>query len=172
MTDPMDEWVLRDLHEYDKKPFKSAEKGDLDLGKQVDEEKKNEYHALFEYIKTQLDAQVKEVKPSTHLKDSVACLSGDANDMSAYLEKVLKAAGQEAPSVKRVLELNMEHPLLAKIKAIYESDKDAPLLKDYSDLLFDMAVIAGGGKIDNPSRFSKLIGDLMTSNLDATSGKG
>jgi molecular chaperone HtpG len=171
MTDPMDEWVLRDLHEYEKKPFKSAEKGDLDLGKQVDDQKKDEYHALFEYIKTQLDAQVKEVKPSTHLTGSVACLSGDVNDMSAYLEKVLKAAGQEPPPVKRVLELNMEHPLLAKIKTIYENDKDAPLLKDYSDLLFDMAVIAGGGKIDNPSRFSKMIGDLMTNSLNEIAGK-
>jgi len=172
MTDPMDEWVLRDLHEYEKKPFKSAEKGDLDLGKQVDDQKKDEYHALFDFIKMHLDRQVKEVKPSTHLKDSVACLSGDVNDMSAYLEKVLKAAGQEPPPVKRVLELNMEHPLLAKIKAIYENDKDAPLLKDYSDLLFDMAVIAGGGKIENPSRFSKMIGDLMTSSLDMAAVKG
>jgi molecular chaperone HtpG len=172
MTDPMDEWVLRDLHEYEKKPFKSAEKGDLDIGKQADDQKKDEYHALFEYIKTQLDAQVKEVRPSTHLTDSVACLSGDVNDMSAYLEKVLKATGQEQPPVKRVLELNMEHPLLAKIKTIYEDDKDAPLLKDYSDLLFDMAVIAGGGKIDNPSRFSKMIGDLMTNSLNVTAGKG
>ena len=172
MTDPMDEWVLRDLHEYEKKPFKSAEKGDLDIGKQADDQKKDEYHALFEYIKTQLDAQVKEVKPSTHLTDSVACLSGDVNDMSAYLEKVLKATGQEIPPVKRVLELNMEHPLLAKIKTIFEDDKDAPLLKDYSDLLFDMAVIAGGGKIDNPSRFSKMIGDLMTNSLNVTAGMG
>ncbi len=170
MTDPMDEWVLRDLHEYEKKPFKSAEKGDLDLGKQVDDQKKDEYHALFDYIKKHLEAHVKEVKPSTHLRDSVACLSGDVNDMSAYLEKVLKATGQEIPPVKRVLELNMEHPLLAKIKTIYENDKDAPLLKDYSDLLFDMAVIAGGGKIDNPSRFSKMIGDLMASNLNAVPG--
>ena len=172
MTDPMDEWVLRDLHEYEKKPFKSAEKGDLDLGKQVDDQKKEEYHALFDFIKTQLETQVKEVKPSTHLKDSVACLSGDVNDMSAYLEKVLKATGQEIPPVKRVLELNMEHPLLAKIKMIYEEDKDAPLLKDYCDLLFDMAVIAGGGKIDNPSRFSKMIGDLMTNCLAGSLDKG
>jgi molecular chaperone HtpG len=172
MTDPMDEWVLRDLHEYEKKPFKSAEKGDLDIGKQADDQKKDEYHALFEYIKTQLDVQVKEVKPSTHLTDSVACLSGDVNDMSAYLEKVLKATGQEQPPVKRVLELNMEHPLLAKIKTIFEDDKDAPMLKDYSDLLFDMAVIAGGGKIDNPSRFSKMIGDLMTNSLNVTADKG
>lgn len=168
MTDPMDEWVLRDLHEFEKKPFKSAEKGDLDLGKETEEQNKDQYNALFDYIKTQLEAQIKEVKPSTHLRDSVACLSGEENDMSAYLEKVLKASGQEVPPVKRVLELNMDHPLLARIKAMYEDDKDAPLLKDYSSLLYDMAVIAGGGKIDNPSRFSKMIGDLMAKNINAS----
>ena len=165
MTDPIDEWVIRDLHEFEKKTFKSAEKGDLDLEK-VDDKKKEEYTALFDFIKTSLEEKVKEVKPSTHLKDSVACLSGDAYDMSAYMEKILKASGQEVPKTKRVLELNMDHPLLAKIKAIYEKDKDAAALKDYTDLLFDMAVISEGGKLENPSRFSKLMGDLMVGALD------
>ncbi|MCE5262063.1 MAG: molecular chaperone HtpG, partial [Deltaproteobacteria bacterium] len=165
MTDPIDEWVIRDLQEYEKKSFRSAEKGDLDLEK-VDDAKKAEYAALFDFIKTYLSEKVKEVKPSTHLKDSVACLSGEAYDMSAYLEKILKASGQELPKTKRVLELNMDHPLLARIKALYEKDKEAAALADYTDLLFDMAVIAEGGKLENPSRFSKLLGDLMTGALD------
>lgn len=165
MTDPIDEWVIRDLHEFEKKSFKSAEKGDLDLEK-VDDTKKEEYTALFDFIKTRLDEKVKEVKPSTHLKDSVACLSGDAYGMSAYMEKILKAGGQDLPKTKRVLELNMDHPLLAKIKAVFEKDKDANALKDYTDLLFDMAVISEGGKLENPSRFSKLLGDLMVGALD------
>lgn len=95
------------------------------------------------------------------MKDSVACLSGDQYDMSAYMEKILKAGGVQSPQSKRVLELNMEHPLLAKIRTIYENDNESKTLKDYTDLLFDMAVISEGGKLDNPSRFSKLIGDLM-----------
>ena len=165
MTDPIDEWVIRDLHEFEKKTFRSAEKGDLDLEK-VDDTKKEEYTALFDFIKTRLDEKVKEVKPSTHLKDSVACLSGEAYDMSAYMEKILKASGQDVPKTKRVLELNMDHPLLSKIKAVYEKDKDAAALKDYTDLLFDMAVISEGGKLENPSRFSKLLGDLMVGALD------
>ncbi len=160
MTDPIDEWVIRDLQEFEKKTFKSAEKGDLELDK-VDDKKKEQYTVLFDFIKTSLDEKVKEVKPSTHLKDSVACLSGDAYDMSAYMEKILKASGQDVPKTKRVLELNMDHPLIAKIKALYEKDKDAPALKDYTDLLLDMAVISEGGKLDNPSRFGKVIGDLM-----------
>jgi molecular chaperone HtpG len=160
MNDPMDEWVVRDLHEFEKKAFTSAEKGDLNLN-QIDDKKKEEYGPLFGYIKGQLEAKVKEVKPSTHLKDSVACLSGDVHDMSAYLQKVLKATGQEIPPEKRVLEINMDHPLLAKIKTLHEFDKDSMTLKDYTDLLFDLAVIAEGGKVENPSRFSKMIGDLM-----------
>ncbi|PKN76232.1 MAG: molecular chaperone HtpG [Deltaproteobacteria bacterium HGW-Deltaproteobacteria-10] len=166
MTDPIDEWVIRDLQEFDKKTFKSAEKGDLELDK-VDDKKKEQYSALFDFIKTSLEEKVKEVKPSTHLKDSVACLSGDAYDMSAYMEKILKASGQDVPKTKRVLELNMDHPLLAKIKALHEKDKEAPALKDYTDLLFDLAVISEGGKLDNPSRFGKVIGDLMAGAINS-----
>ncbi|NLN61142.1 MAG: molecular chaperone HtpG [Deltaproteobacteria bacterium] len=162
MNDPMDEWVVRDLHEFDKKAFKSAEKGDLDLGG-IDDKDKEAYGPLFGYIKNRLEEKVKEVKPSTHLTDSVACLSGDVQDMSAYLQKVLQATGQEVPPEKRVLEINTNHPLLAKIRALHETDKESAVLGDYTDLLFDLAVIAEGGKIANPSRFSKMIGDLMVS---------
>lgn len=162
MNDPMDEWVVRDLHEFEKKTFKSAEKGDLDLDK-IDDKKKEEYGPLFGYIKSHLEEKVKEVKPSTHLMDSVACLSGDVQDMSAYMQKVLRATGQETPPDKRVLEINMDHPLIARIKTIYENDKESAVLKDYTDLLFDLAVVSEGGKLENPSRFSKMIGDLMIS---------
>ncbi len=160
MTDPVDEWVMQSLTEYDGKPMKSAEKGDLDLDK-VDEAKKEAYNALFGFIKGHLEDKIKEVKPSSRLKDSVACLSGDTYDMSAYMEKLLKASGQKAPVVKRVLELNMDHPVIEKIKTLYENDRDNPLLKDYSQLLMDMAVVSEGGKLDNPARFSKVVGDLM-----------
>jgi molecular chaperone HtpG len=165
MNDPIDEWVIRDLHEFDKKNFRSAEKGDLDLD-EIDEKKKGDYSALFDYIKSSLDEKIKEVKPSTHLRDSIACLSGDSYDMSAFMEKILRANGQEVPQTKRVLELNMDHPLLSKIREIYEKDSQASILKDYSNFLYDMAVIAEGGKLDNPSRFSKMVGDLMVSSLD------
>ena len=96
----------------------------------------------------------------------MACLSGDAWDMSAYMEKLLKASGQKPPEAKRVLELNMEHPVVAKINALFESDRENPALKDYSQLLFDMAVVGEGGKLDNPARFSKMVGELMARALD------
>ncbi len=165
MTDPVDEWVVQSLTEFEGKTLQSAEKGDLDID-EVDDKKKDEYTSLFDYIKSNLEDKIKEVKPSSRLKDSVACLSGDAYDMSAYMEKILKASGQEAPKIKRVLELNMDHPVLAKIKTLFEKDKDNPILKDYSDLLLDMAIISEGGKLENPSKFSKMIGDMMANAIE------
>ena len=118
-------------------------------------------------IKGHLDDTVKEVKPSSRLKDSVSCLSGEDHDMSAYMEKLLKASGQTPPTNKRVLELNMDHPVLEKIKALFESDRDNAVLKAYSQLLFDMAVVGEGGKLDNPTRFSKQVGELMARAMES-----
>jgi len=165
MTDPVDEWVVQALTEFDGKPLKSAEKGDLDLQK-ADKKKNDEFKALFGFIKSKLEGKVKEVKPSSRLKASVSCLSGEDHDMSAYMEKILKSSGQKVPQVKRVLELNIQHPVIDKIKILFESDRDNPMLSDYSKLLLDMAVIGEGGKIENPSEFSKTVGELMTKALD------
>jgi molecular chaperone HtpG len=160
MVDPIDEWVTQSLTEYKGKKLKSAEKGDLDLEK-VDDEKKNEYSALLSFLKGKLESRVKDVVVSNRLKDSVSCLSGDDWGMSAYMEKILKASGQKTPEQKRVMEVNVSHPVMEKIKQIFETDTTNPVLTDYADLLFDIAVISEGGKLDNPSRFSKLMGDLM-----------
>jgi molecular chaperone HtpG len=160
MTDPIDEWVTQALIEYDGKKLKSAEKGDLDLDK-VDEDTKGKYETLFKHIRAQLEDSIKDVRPSTRLTDSVACLSGDSYDMSGYMEKILKASGQEAPQTKRVLELNMAHPVMEKIHAMFEADKDDAKLSEYIHLLLDLAVIGEGGKVDAPSKFSQAVGDLM-----------
>ena len=164
MTDPVDEWVVQALPEYDGKALKSAEKGDLDLEGSKKDEKK-ELSDLFEFIKTELEEKVKEVKPSRRLKDSVSCLSADSYDMSAYMENIMKATGQDMPASKRVLELNTDHPVLQKLKKMYESDKNDPKLKEYSHLLYDLAVIGEGGKVENPSLFSKLVGGLLDNAL-------
>ena len=160
MTDPIDEWVTQALNEYDGKKLRSAEKGDLDIDK-VDEEKKDKYETLFKHIRVQLEDTIKEVRPSTRLTDSVACLSGDTYDMSGYMEKILKSTGQQVPENKRALELNMSHPVMEKILGMFEADKDDPKLNDYVQLLLDLAVIGEGGKVDDPSNFSKKIGNLM-----------
>ena len=165
MTDPVDEWVTMSLTEYKEKKLRSAEKGELELDK-ADDKKKDEYTALFDCIKSNLESKIKEVKQSSRLKESLSCLSGDDYDMSAYMEKLLKASGQKAPEVRRVLELNVNHPVLPKIKALFEKDKDSGKLKDYSTLLLDMAVIGEGGKVENPSQFSKMVGELMSEALN------
>ena len=164
MVDPVDEWVTQSLSEYKEKKLKSAEKGELDLDK-VDEKKKDAYTPLFNFIKEKLNDKVKDVQISNRLKDSVACLSGDDFGMSAYMEKIMKASGQDAPEQKRSLELNVNHPVIEKIKEIFETDTTNPALQDYSELLLDIAIISEGGKIDNPTRFSKLLGDMMAKAL-------
>ncbi|RTZ97197.1 MAG: molecular chaperone HtpG [Deltaproteobacteria bacterium] len=166
MADPVDEWVIQSLNEYDGKPLKSAEKGDLALDA-PDDKKKDEYSALFGFIKNQLADKIKEVKASTRLKNSIACLSSEDNDMSAYMEKILKASGQSVPEVKRVLELNLAHPVMGRIKSLFDADRKNPKITEYCELLLDLAIIGEGGKIDNPSRFSKQVGDLMTGALEA-----
>ena len=164
MVDPVDEWVTQSLFEYKEKKLKSAEKGDLDLDK-VDDEKKNAYTALFKFIQEKLGDKVKEVVVSNRLKDSVSCLSADDYAMSAYMEKIMKASGQDTPEQKRSLELNVNHPLIDKMKEIFESDTTNPALADYSQMLLDIAIVSEGGKIDNPARFSKLMGDLMAKSI-------
>ena len=161
MTDPIDEWVTQALNEYDGKNLKSAERGDLELEK-VDEEKKGKYETLFKHIRVKLEDHIKEVRPSTRLTDSVACLSGDTYDMSGYMEKILKSAGQKVPENKRILELNMNHSVMEKLNGMFEKNKEDIKLNDYIHLLLDLAVIGEGGKVDDPSRFSKLVGNLMS----------
>ena len=160
MTDPIDEWVTQALSEYDGKKLKSAEKGDLELDK-VDESKKGKYETLFKHIRAKLEDTIKEVRPSTRLTESVACLSGNTYDMSGYMEKILKSAGQNPPENKRVLELNMAHPVMDKINGMFEADQKDRKLDDYIHLLLDLAVIGEGGKLNDPSKFSRLVGELM-----------
>jgi molecular chaperone HtpG len=164
MIDPVDEWVVQSLTEYKEKKLKSAEKGDLDLNK-IDDKQKDDYSALLTFIKEKLGDKVKDVEISKRLKDSVSCLSADDFAMSSYMEKILKASGQDAPDQKRTMEVNIAHPVMDKIKGVFESDTNNPLLQDYSDLLFDLAVVSEGGKVNNPSKFSKLVGDLMVNSL-------
>jgi len=165
MTEPVDEWVAQTLGTYEGKAFKSAEKGDLDLV-DIDEKTKDSFAPLFAFIKDELKDSVREVRASTHLTDSVACLSGDTYQLSGYLEKMLKSFGQKVPEIKRDLELNTGHPVLVKMRTLFTKDKDDPVLRDYSRLLYDMAVIAAGGKVANSTRFSKTVGELMANALD------
>lgn len=167
MTDPVDEWVVQSLTEYDGKPLQSAGMGDLGIDAEDEDKAADEqYQDLFAFIRKTLQDQVKEVKASSRLLDSVACLSGDAGDMSGYMARILKSAGRDVPQTKRVLELNTRHAVMQKIKQIYDQDRSDGRLEDYSRLLYDLAVIGEGGRLENPSRFGKQIGEMMQAALN------
>ncbi len=167
MTDPVDEWVVSSLPEYDGKKLISAEKGDLDLDK-VDEDKKKSFGKLFEHMQKNLEEKIKEVRPSTRLKESMACLTGDTYDMSAYMEKIMKASGQSMPETKRILEINVNHPAIAMINDVFEKDKDDARLGEYIGLIYDLALIGEGGRVADPSKMSKIVGDLMAQTAKTT----
>ena len=165
MTDPVDEWVVQALTEYDGKPLASVGKGDLGLEEKAADEKAVDFSNLLGFIKNQLGDRVKDVKPSARLTQSMSCLAADADDMSPFMEKILKASGQTPPEVKRILELNLKHPVMEKIRTVFEKDPNDPALKDYSALLMDLAVIGEGGKVEDASGFNRIVESLMASAL-------
>jgi molecular chaperone HtpG len=163
LSDRVDEWVVSNLTEFEGKALQSVAKGDLDLGKLADEEKKEqekeagEYKDLVEKIKKTLDARVQDVRLTFRLTSSPACLVSDQHGMSANLERMLKAAGQKVPGSKPVLEINPHHPLVQRLK--YEPEQAR--FGDWSHILFDQALLAEGGQLDDPAGFVKRLNDLM-----------
>jgi len=168
LFDRVDEWVVSNLTEFEGKPLQSVAKGDLDLGKLADEEKKEqekeagEYKDLVEGIRKALDVQVKDVRLTFRLTSSPACLVSEQHGMSANLERMLKEAGQKVPGNKPVLEINPHHPLVQRLK--YESD--GARFGDWSHILFDQALLAEGGQLDDPAGFVKRLNDLMLAMSD------
>ena len=155
------------------KKLVSAAKGDVNLGtedekKKADadrKEKETNYKLLLTLLKDKLTENVKEVRFSSRLTSSPACLVGDQGDMSPHMETLLKGSGRDLPKVKRILELNPQHPLLEKMQALFAKDSADPRLSDCAELLYGQAMIAEGGKLDNPASFSKKIADLMVKAL-------
>lgn len=162
LSDRVDEWVVSHLTEFEGKQLVSVAKGGLDLGALADEAEKKEqekeageFKDLVEKIKTSLEDRVKEVRVTHRLTDSPACLVADEHDMSGNLARILKAAGQNAPVGKPILEINPKHPVVLRLK--YEDSKfDA-----WAAVLFDQALLAEGGQLDDPATFVKRINDLM-----------
>jgi molecular chaperone HtpG len=164
MTDVVDEFVVQSLPEYKDKKLRSAEKGDLEFG-ETDEKKNKEFEGLLKRIQTVLADSIKEVKPSSRLKDSVVCMSGEMNDMSAYMEKFLKATGQELPASQRIMEVNLKHPVLEKLLVLFQDNDNNPVIDEYARFLLDLAVIGEGGKIEDPGSFGRFAGEIMADAL-------
>jgi molecular chaperone HtpG len=164
LSDRVDEWLLGSLTEFDGKKLQSIAKGDLDLGKlesdtEKDIQKKIEEEAksLVEKIKTSLGEQVKDVRVTHRLTDSPACLVSDANDLSGNLARMLKAAGQTAPESKPILEINPGHKLVKRLEA---ETADA-VFNDLALVLFDQALLAEGGSLNDPASFVKRMNSLI-----------
>jgi len=164
LSDRVDEWLVGSLPEFDGKPLQSVAKGDLDLGKLEDEAEKEaqkqaegEFKELVEKLQSTLGEKVKEVRVTHRLTDSPACLVTGENDISANLERLLKAAGQAAPGTRPVLEINPQHSLLARLKA----EGDEAKFSDWAHLLFDQALLAEGGQLEDPASFVRRLNALL-----------
>ncbi|AUN94952.1 molecular chaperone HtpG [Pseudazoarcus pumilus] len=162
LSDRVDEWVTGNLTEFDGKPLVSVAKGGLDLGELEDEEEKkeaekaaDEYKELLDRVKASLGERVKDVRVTHRLTDSPACLVADEHDMGMNLARILKAAGQDAPMAKPILEINPSHPAVQRLRA-EESSFD-----DWAAVLFEQALLAEGGTLDDPATFVKRINHLM-----------
>ena len=164
LSDRVDEWLTGNLHEFEGKPLKSVAKGGLDLGELEDEAEKTaqkeaeeSMKPLVERIKATLGERVKDVRVTHRLTDSPACLVTGEGDMSANLERLLKAAGQAAPTVKPTLEINPSHALVTRLNS--ESDEDR--FADWANLLFEQALLAEGGQLDDPASFVRRLNGLL-----------
>jgi molecular chaperone HtpG len=164
LADRVDEWLMDHLREFDGKSFRNVARGELDLGTvQTDEEKKaqeglsKEHAAIVERIKKALEERVSDVRVTTRLADSPACLVLGEHDMGAQMRRILEAAGQKAPPVKPVLEINPAHPLLARI----ESTSEAATFNDLAMLLFEQATLAEGGQLPEPAMFVQRLNRLL-----------
>jgi molecular chaperone HtpG len=162
LSERVDEWVVSSLTEFEGKPLVSVAKGGLDLGKLEDEAEKKEqetaageFKELTDRIAKSLGERVKEVRVTHRLTDSPACLVADEHDMSGNLARILKSAGQKAPDMKPILEINPKHPVVLRLK--YEDGK----FDDWASVLFDQALLAEGGQLDDPATFVKRVNELM-----------
>ena len=164
LTDRVDEWVVGSLFEFDGKSLQSVAKGELDLGGLEDEadkeaQKQAEEAAkpLVEKVQNALGDKVKEVRATVRLTDSPACLVAGEHDMSAHLERMLKAAGQKVEASKPTLEINPEHVLVKRLA----EESDAGRAADLAQVLYDQALLAEGGKLEDPATFVKRINKLL-----------
>ena len=161
LTDRVDEWMLSHLYEFDGHPLQSVAKGAIDLGKlQDDAEKKQAEEAstaiqpVLERLKTTLKDRVKDVRVTTRLVDSPACLVVEEGDMSAHLARMLKQAGQDAPKAQPILEINADHALVKRLERSERFD-------DLAHILFDQALLAEGGHLDDPAAYVRRVNSLL-----------
>ena len=156
------------MTEFDGKPLQSVAKGEVDLDSDEDkseaerEEQEKEFADLLTWLKETLSEHVKEVRLSTRLTESPACLITDAFGMTPALARMYRASGQEVPVGKRILELNPNHPLVTGLRQAHKSARDdAGPLAETAELLYGTALLAEGGALEDPARFAELLADRL-----------
>jgi molecular chaperone HtpG len=161
LVDRVDEWMLSHLYEFDGKSLTSVAKGGVDLGKLQDEEEKKAaeetaeaFKPVLERLKTALKDRAKDVRASTRLVDSPACLVVDEGDMSSHLARLLKQSGQNTPKGMPILEVNPTHALVQRL----ESDER---FDDLAQILFDQALLAEGGQLDDPAAYVQRVNRML-----------
>lgn len=171
MSDPIDEWVLESIPEFEGKKMLSASKAKLETDSKVSKElEENAKKAseekggkdLIGKLKSLLENKVKDVKFSSVLTESASRLSGDDYDPSPYMQRIMKAIDKNAQEYKRILEINPSHPLIAALTKLVEKSPDSPKLAEYAEMLFDQALLAEGSPIPDPALFAKRAANLMT----------
>ncbi|MDR1997056.1 MAG: molecular chaperone HtpG [Candidatus Margulisbacteria bacterium] len=164
LHDVIDEFVLPQLYEYKGKKLQAIDKAGLELGdKQASADKikaaAEKFGGILTPLKSALSAQVQDVRFSTRLTDSACCLTADENALSAQMQKMFKAMGQAVPEQKKILELNPDHPLVQLLPQL--AQKSPEKLPIYAKMLYGQAVIAEGGKLDDPLEFSRQLNELL-----------
>jgi len=164
MYDRVDEWVVSLLTEFDGKPLQSVAKGGLDISKlggeaekQEQEKSADEHKGLVERIQNALKDRAGAVRITSRLTDSPSCLVREEHGMSAHLERMLKAAGQNVPASKPILEINPQHPIVQRLN----DESDEQRFGDWSHILFDQAMLAEGGQLEDPASFVKRLNEVM-----------
>jgi molecular chaperone HtpG len=164
LSDRVDEWMMGSFPEFEGKKLQSVAKGDLDLGElDSDEDKEKqkkveeESASIIKQLKEELAEKVEDVRVSHRLTSSPSCLILSEQDMALYMQQMMKQAGHEMPSSKPVLEINPNHPLLARMAAETDDDK----FKDWASVLFDQALLAEGGQLEDPAGFVHKLNSLM-----------
>jgi molecular chaperone HtpG len=173
LTDPIDEMWVDQVHEYDGKRLQSIAKGQVELDTEDEkkdheaerEQQRKDFATLLAWLGTKLQDHVKEVRLSSRLVTSPACIVGDTHDITPTMEKMYRAMGQELPSVKRILEVNPSHPLVTGLQKAHEERGDDPGLAEVAELLYGTALLAEGGELSDPSRFTRLLADRLARTL-------
>ncbi|MEU0532666.1 molecular chaperone HtpG [Amycolatopsis tolypomycina] len=173
LTDPIDEMWVDAVPGFDGKQFQSIAKGQVDLESEEDkkatevarEQQNKDFESLLTWMGTALGESVKEVRLSSRLTTSPACIVGDTHDLTPTLEKMYRAMGQELPPIKRILELNPDHGLVTRLREAHAARPDDEGLAETAELLYGMALLAEGGELADPSRFIKLLAGRLEKTL-------